>query len=355
MYYACIILIISVHVARIYAFKSVFELDFRRGIKFDPLSKLSMGKGFGPSSVFKYTGSLTPGTQSAKREVPDHILLPDYASPDTAKLSRKLANNNKRSWEIISQTPDDIKRMRKSGRIAREVLDTAISAVKAGMTTDEIDRIVHDAAIERNAYPSPLNYNGYPKSCCTSINEVICHGIPDSTIIPDGCIMNIDVTVFHEGVHGDCSETVLVGNVSKGLRDLVKTTYKSLRAAIAICKPGTPYSDIGGVIEDIITPRGYSSVREFCGHGIGRLFHTAPNVLHFKNNVPTGIMQPGHTFTIEPMICAGASSHVLWPDQWTAATTDGRASAQFEHTLLITEKGVEELTGRLPTSPDLTF
>jgi methionyl aminopeptidase len=291
-------------------------------------------------------GALVAGVQTSRREVPPSIALPDYAKDGMPK-----GKKDGMPWDVEAQTPEDIAKMRISGRIAREVLDTAIRCVRPGMTTDEIDSIVHDETLKRNAYPSPLNYCGFPKSCCTSINEIICHGIPDSTIVPDGCIMNIDVTIFHNGVHGDCSETILVGNVSDELRALTITTYKALKAAIAICRPGVKYSEIGGAIEDVIKPKGYASVREFCGHGIGRTFHTTPNVLHYKNKQRSGVMAVGHTFTIEPMICAGSAVPVTWPDKWTAATADGSATAQFEHTLLITEDGVEELTAKLSTSP----
>ena len=188
----------------------------------------------------QYTGDLRPGLQTKKRKVPKSIILPDYALDGKPKLQKSGM-----PWDVEAQTSEDIERMRISGRIAREVLDTAIRSVKVGMTTDEIDQVVHDETIKRNAYPSPLNYHGFPKSCCTSINEIICHGIPDSTRIPDGCIMNIDVTIYHDGVHGDCSETILVGNVSPELKDLVKTTYDCWQAAIDYCKPGRKYSDIG--------------------------------------------------------------------------------------------------------------
>jgi methionyl aminopeptidase len=228
------------------------------------LQKLTMGKGFGAlkKPAFKYTGSVVPGILGQPLEVPPSILRPDYALDGIPKSkSRGLP------WEVFPQTAEDIERMRVSGRIAREVLDTAVRFVKAGVTTQEIDALVHEETIRRNSYPSPLNYHNFPKSCCTSINEIICHGIPDSTVVKDGDIINIDVTIFHDGVHGDCSETVMIGNVSPAVKDLVITTYQAWQAAIAICKPGTKYSDIGGVIEDIIVPKGYTSVREFCGHG----------------------------------------------------------------------------------------
>lgn len=211
-------------------------------------------------SNVKYTGKLRPGKQSPRRTVPQHILQPDYAISGNVKDARSL--------KIPTNSELIISKMREAGRFAREVLDAAINFSDVGVTTDEIDALVHEETIKRNCYPSPLNYSGFPKSCCTSINEVICHGIPDSTKLQDGDIVNIDVTVYHDGVHGDCSETVLIGkNVSAGTKELVHTTYQSLQAAIAICRPGVPYNRIGGVIESIIKPKGYSSCSQFGGHG----------------------------------------------------------------------------------------
>ena len=315
-------------------------------------TRLGMSKGFGASKPpkFAYTGSVVPGTLSPTLPVPPTIGRPDYANDGIPKAKGR----GTMPWDIYPQTPEDIVRMRVAGRIAREVLDAAVRYVKPGVTTDSIDKLVHEETVKRNSYPSPLNYHNFPKSCCTSLNEVICHGIPDSTVVKEGDIINIDITIFHDNVHGDCSETVIVGDVSKAdpkVKDLVITTYNAWKAAIAFCKPGRKYSDIGGIIEDIVKPKGYTSVKEFCGHGIGRVFHTTPNILHYKNNQRNGVMEVGHTFTIEPMICLGSNVAVVWPDKWTATTSDGLATAQFEHTLLITESGVEELTGKLPSSP----
>lgn len=254
-------------------------------------------------------------------------------------------------WMIEVKSKEDIAAMRASGLVAREVLDEVARNLHPGMTTDEVDALCHAETIKRGAYPSPLNYHNFPRSCCTSLNEVICHGIPDSTVIEDGDIINVDVTVFYKGYHGDCSETFCVGHVDEAGKRLVKVTYDAWQKAIEFCKPGRAYKEIGGIIEDYVTKEGYTTVREFCGHGLGKVFHTTPNVLHFRNQQPAGVMQPGHTFTIEPMICEGTNKHILWPDKWTATTMDGKRSAQFEHTLLITETGVEALTGRLPTSP----
>jgi methionyl aminopeptidase len=199
------------------------------------LPALFSARSFLVGNDFNFSGKVRPGVQSPKSIVPDHIAKPDYAAdgiPQNAKRPGNLMN-------IPVHTDEDIARMRVAGRLAREVLDAAVQMVKVGVTTDEIDKLVHEETIKRNCYPSPLNYHGYPKSCCTSINEIICHGIPDSTVLQNGDIVNVDVTVFHDGVHGDCSETVFVGEVDAKTADLVKTTYESLQAAIAVCKPGT--------------------------------------------------------------------------------------------------------------------
>eukprot|EP01041_Mallomonas_annulata_P004640 gene4640-9208_t len=309
-----------------------------------------VGKGFSTKSTFKYAGKLRPGIVEPMLQVPSNIKRPDYADDGIPKYKTRGL-----PWDITPQTPADIARMRIAGRIAREVLDEGVRMVKAGITTKDIDRVVHEETIKRNAYPSPLNYQGFPKACCTSVNEVICHGIPDTTVLMEGDIINVDVTIFHDGVHGDCSETVFVGKVSDQIRDLTITTYDAWMAAVNHCKPGVKYNEIGGIIEDIVRAKGYSSVREFCGHGIGRAFHTTPNVLHYRNKDKSGIMAPGHTFTIEPMICLGSAKPLQWEDKWTMTTADGLASAQFEHTLLITETGVEILTAKLPTSPKYSW
>lgn len=226
-------------------------------------SRLLMGKGFGGKSTIQYSGALRPGKLSPKRDVPAHILRPDYALDGTPKKKKTGL-----PWMIPPTPAEDIAKMRVAGRYAREVLDAAVRMIRPGITTDAIDALVHAETIQRNAYPSPLNYCGYPKSCCTSINEVICHGIPDTTVLKEGDILNIDVTVYHNGVHGDCSETVIVGEkVDDKVRDLVYTTYQAWQAAIKHCRPGVPYSELGGVMEDVFAPKGYTSVKEFCGHG----------------------------------------------------------------------------------------
>lgn len=314
------------------------------------MKRKTTGRGFGFSihqiPRFKFTGKLRPGDLSAPREVPKEISRPDYWKDGQPKS--KLPRF---AWEITALQPEEIEKMRVSCRIAREVLDIAGRMVKPGVFTDEIDAVVHQETINRAAYPSPLNYNKFPKSCCTSINEVVCHGIPDTTVLVDGDIINIDVTIFHDGFHGDCSETFLVGNVDAEGKRLVKTTYECLDRAIDICKPDVPVKYIGGVIEEHAKKNRFSVVRNFCGHGVNSVFHTTPNVMHFRNDEPAGLLQQGVTFTIEPMINEGVHRNVIWPDEWTATTSDGKRSAQFEHTLLVTENGVERLTAKIETSP----
>jgi len=216
--------------------------------------------------------------------------------------------------------------------------------VKPGITTDEIDEIVHKATIERNCYPSPLNYRKFPKSVCTSVNEAICHGIPDRRKLVEGDIVNIDVSAYYDGFHGDLNATYPVGEIDEDSKKLIRTTREALDAAIAICKPGVLFRDIGKVIEPIARKDGCSVVRNYTGHGIHELFHCNPNIPHYAKNKAIGSMKPGMAFTIEPMINLGTFEGVHWPDDWTCTTTDGRRSAQFEETLLITETGVEVIT-----------
>jgi len=277
-------------------------------------------------------------------------MKPDYA---TKKAGNPSGHSHlKAPWDIHVNSAEEIAGIRKSARFAREVLDIAGQAVAAGVSTEDLDILVHEETIKRGGYPSPLNYHNFPKSVCTSINEVVCHGIPDKkAILKEGDMINIDVTVFHNGYHGDCSEMFCVGEVDEKGKKLIQATYDSWQAAIAICKPGVKYSEIGGVIEAIAKERGFTSTRNFCGHGVGTVFHTNPTILHYKNSVNNGVMAPGHVFTIEPMINEGEHNNIMWSDNWTATTKDGGRTAQFEHTLLITEDGVEPLTAKTESSP----
>jgi methionyl aminopeptidase len=216
--------------------------------------------------------------------------------------------------------------------------------VTPGITTDSLDAEAYEECRRRRVYPSTLNYHGYTKSICTSVNEVICHGIPDSRPLRSGDIVNLDVSVFAGGAHGDCSVTVCVGEVNPVARRLVDTTRACLNAGIKAVRPGRPFSDIGRAIEDVAERAGYSVVRQFVGHGIGPLFHTGLQVLHHYDRTQTHVMRPGMVFTVEPMISAGTHRAYLWPDGWTAVTADLARSAQFEHTVLCTTTGAEILT-----------
>lgn len=268
------------------------------------------------------------------RSVPSHIAKPSYA--DTGNVVR---------WnESPVKSPEIIERIRHAGQMAADILRLAGEYVKPGMTTDDIDVFVHDLTIERGAYPSPLNYHRYPKSVCTSLNEVICHGIPDSTIIEDGDIINLDVTCYVDGVHGDTNATFMIGDVSAEDRLLVKVTEECMWRGIEAVVPGRPLSDIGKAIEDHAKTHRMGVVRAFIGHGIGEQFHTDIQVLHYYDPRNNTIMKPGMVFTIEPMITLGTWQFHMWDDDWTAVTADGKRTAQFEHTVLVTDTGVEVLT-----------
>jgi methionyl aminopeptidase len=295
-----------------------------------------------PFPGFKYTGSLRPWPYGPKRTVPKGIERPDYAETGFPKSEMDFKNKAAMMIPILDKEMQE--KMRLVCGLAREVLDEAGAAVREGVTGDEIDQIVHEATIKRNAYPSPLNYQGFPRSCCISVNEVICHGIPDSRPFSKGDIVNVDVTIFRDGVHGDLNETYIVGETDEEGRRLVECARESLRLAIEQVRPGVPYKDLGGYMERRAKADNFSVVRNFCGHGIGTLFHGPPNVPHYTKNKAVGIIRAGHVFTIEPMVNVGAWQEIIWPDDWTAVTVDGKRSAQFEHTLLVTENGCEVLT-----------
>jgi len=298
-----------------------------------------------PWPGYRFTGSLEPCYPlSDKRHVPPSISRPDYAEHHLGCSLAELAVSRNDPIRIL--TNNEINDMKVVCKLTRECLDMAIKVISPGVKTDFIDEILHKAAIERNCYPSPLNYYNFPKSCCTSVNEVICHGIPDSRRLLDGDIVNVDVSCFYNGFHGDVSETVFVGDVDEESRSLVKTAYECLMCAISEVKPGLHYRDLGTFIENKAAANGYSVNKSYCGHGINQLFHTNPSVPHFAGNRANGVMEPGHVFTIEPMINEGIDSDGVWPDGWTVVTRDGKRSAQFEHTVLVTETGVDVLTRR---------
>jgi methionyl aminopeptidase len=280
-------------------------------------------------------GRVLQGIISPMLTVPASIGRPSYA--DTGVVNR---------WnESRVKTPEIIERMRHAGIVAAEVLRLAGEMVRPGITTDEIDQYVHQLCIERNSYPSPLNYSGYPKSVCTSVNEIICHGIPDSRVLQDGDIVNLDVTCYIGGVHGDTNATFFVGDVDQASRTLVRVTEECTWHGIEAVVPGRPLSDIGRAIEAHAKQHGYGVVKAFIGHGIGEQFHTDIQVLHYYDARANMIMRPGMTFTIEPMITMGTWQHkMVFDDGWTAATADGKRTAQFEHTCLVTDDGVDVLT-----------
>ncbi|MDE0065696.1 MAG: type I methionyl aminopeptidase [Acidimicrobiaceae bacterium] len=277
---------------------------------------------------------VVPGLLSPTRRIPAEIKRPPYAltgQPPPANSS-------------LVRTPEELAAMRRTGAAAAEILLRAGEAVRPGVTTDEIDRLVHDSAIEAGGYPSPLNYRGFPKSVCTSVNEVICHGIPDSRPLADGDIVNIDVTFYREGVHGDTSATFLVGDVAAESVMLVEVTLESLDRAIAALGPGAMVRDIGRAIESHAMKHRLGVVREFIGHGVGTEFHSGLQIPHYHDRRLAIPLEYGTTFTIEPMLTLGSPDAAMWDDEWTAVTIDGSRTAQFEHTLVMGENGAERLT-----------
>jgi methionyl aminopeptidase len=291
------------------------------------------------------SGRVIPGQLSPLRPVPPHILRPPYAQPG--------ANGNPGRGDGEPQVHDaeSLPRMRAACQAAAEILVAAGELVKPGVRTDEIDEFVHQACIDRGGYPSPLGYAGsggsppFPKSVCTSVNEVICHGIPDDRVLQDGDICDIDVTIYLDGFHGDTNATFCAGDVDETSRNLIRVTRECTERGIAQVRPGGKVIDIGRAIQEHAHAHGLSVVRAFVGHGVGRRFHGAPTVFHYPEpRAEAFTFHPGMTFTVEPMIALGTGDHTVWPDGWTAVTRDHRRAAQFEHTVLVTDTGVEVLT-----------
>jgi methionyl aminopeptidase len=277
---------------------------------------------------------LTPGRVSPRRSVPASIPRPEYVDrPGPTPF---------RGSEI--KDADTIERMRVAGRIAAQAMSEVARHIEPGVTTDELDRVGHEYLCDHGAYPSTLGYRGFPKSLCTSINEVICHGIPDSTVLADGDIVNIDITAFIGGVHGDTDATYLVGDVDDESRLLVERTQAATLRAIKAVAPGRPISVIGRVIEAYAQRFGYGVVRDFTGHGIGTAFHSGLIVPHYDEPAYDTVIETGMTFTIEPMLTLGTIDYEIWDDGWTVVTADRRRTAQFEHTILVTDSGAEILT-----------
>lgn len=255
----------------------------------------------------------------------------------------------------LIKTPEDIEGMRVAGRLAAEVLEMIGPFVKPGVSTGELDRICHDHIVNvQKAIPAPLNYKGFPKSICTSINHVVCHGIPtDTKLLKDGDIINIDVTVIKNGYHGDTSKMYVAGKGSIMAERLIRVTQECLYKSLALVKPGCHLGDIGHAIQKHAEANRFSVVRDFCGHGIGKVFHEEPQVLHYGQPGTGMELKAGMTFTIEPMINAGSYHTKVLPDGWTAVTKDHKLSAQWEHTILVTPTGVEILTAR--SEEDFSF
>jgi methionyl aminopeptidase len=275
-----------------------------------------------------------PGIIGLRRQVPDNIPRPSYA--ETGEPPPPLDQH--------VRTPEQIERMRRAGALAAEVLITVGEAVEPGITTDRLDALGHETIVAAGAYPSPLNYRGFKKSLCTSVNEVICHGIPDSRRLEDGDIVNVDITVFLDGVHGDTNATFVVGDVDPEARRLIRETRTCLYRAIDAVRPGKPINVIGKAIEEHAHAEGLGVVREFIGHGICEQFHDGLQIPHYYERRAKTVIEEGMTFTIEPMITLGDPSLHIWDDEWTAVTDDGSLSAQFEHTLVVTADGAEILT-----------
>jgi len=278
--------------------------------------------------------SLIPGKISALRAVPSTIVRPEYVGkPGPASH----VGGDKYDAETIE-------RIRVASKLAAQALDLVLSAVKPGVTTDQLDQIGHDFLIANGAYPSTLGYRGFPKSLCSSLNEVICHGIPDDTVIAEGDLVNIDITAFIDGVHGDNNGTVIAGDAPEEVRLLVERTHEAMMRGIKAAKPGREVNIIGRAIESYAKRFNYGVVRDFTGHGVGTSFHTGLIIPHYDEPAYKDVIEPGMVFTIEPMLTLGSQDWDMWEDGWTITTKDKKFSAQFEHTILITDSGAEILT-----------
>lgn len=279
-------------------------------------------------------GNTKPGTLSPKRHVPSHIERPEYlfhSGPEVVTSS-----------DI--KTPETVERIRRAGKIAADALYKAGDAVRPGITTDELDAIVHEYIIGQDAYPSTLDYMGYKKSCCTSVNEVICHGIPDSRPLEEGDIVNIDVTAYKDGVHGDTCAMFLVGDVDEESRLLCERTKNAMMRGIKAIAPGREINVIGRVIEKYAKRFEYGVVTDYTGHGVGEAFHSGLIIPHYDTPSASQVMEVGMVFTVEPMLTLGGIEWDSWDDDWTVSTRDKSRTAQWEHTIVVTEDGAEILT-----------
>lgn len=269
------------------------------------------------------------------RPVPAHIERPEYAWKD--EVAEGVG-------EPLVQSPKDIEAMREVSRIAANALVEAGKACVPGATTDDVDRVVHEYLMDHDTYPSPLGYRGFTKSSCVSLNEIVCHGIPGTQVIEDGDIVNVDVTGYKNGVHGDTNATFFAGDVSEEHRLLVERAYNATMRGIKAIKPGREINVIGRVIEAYAKRFGYNTVRDFTGHGVGTTFHNGLVVLHYDEPSQTTVLEPGMTLTVEPMINLGELDYEIWEDGWTVQNSDRKWTAQFEHTVLVTDSGYEILT-----------
>lgn len=279
-------------------------------------------------------GHLIPGSISPIRDVLPHIQRPEY-------VGRPAPAPHQGGDRYDMET---LVRIRRASKIAARALDLVLSSAKPGMTTDDLDQIGHDFLVSQGAYPSTLLYRGFPKSLCASLNEVICHGIPDDTVIEDGDLINIDISAYIDGVHGDTNGTVVVGSASQEVLDLVQRTKEATMRGIRAALPGREVNIIGRTIESYAKRFGYGVVRDFTGHGVGTSFHTGLIIPHYDAPEYNTVIEPGMVFTVEPMITLGTHEWDLWEDGWTVTTKDKSITAQFEHTILITEDGPEILT-----------
>ena len=283
----------------------------------------------------KFSGSLTPGAVSKSLSVPKSIVRPEYVGKSSpAEWTGGHVKN-----------PEQVEKIRAAGKLAAQAIELAGKSIEIGISTNELDIIVHNFLTSNGAYPSTLGYRGFPKSCCTSVNEIICHGIPDDLELEDGDIVNIDVTAYLDGFHGDSNKTFKVGNVTDEASLLVERTEESLNRAIAAVMPGRPINVIGRTIESYAKRFNYGVVRDFTGHGIGEAFHSGLVIPHYDAApLYSNTMEVGMVFTIEPMLTLGTHEWEMWPDGWTVATKDKSITAQFEHTLVVTESGAQILT-----------
>lgn len=297
--------------------------------------------------LYPYSGPLRPAYVTPQVTITD----PKIQKPDYAETGIPVSERTARASSTAPvYTKEEIEGIRAAAKLTRAALDYACNLIAPGVTTDEINNKTHDFIVANGGYPSPLNYRNFPKSICTSVNEVICHGIPDLRPLKEGDIVNIDVSVFLNGFHGDANETHGVGKVDFESLRLMKGSFDSLQAAIKLVRPNTLFRDFGEAVSMSLRKHGFSSVTSYCGHGIGHLFHCAPNIPHYARNKATGSCKPGMIFCIEPMINAGVHKDIHWPDDWTATTSDGKRSAQYEHTILCTAEGYELLTKRTENS-----